>query len=96
MALRSSASGTNYVVFKFLGLRRQICYAAFSERIVRTHYWDWNLIVAYGSWQTDNCCFVHGPAFEMRQLKASRDFVGASLWQQTPFWPGWLRVYGHS
>src|ERR1700720_2726754 len=96
MALRGSAFGANYVVFKFWSLRHQICYAAFSKRIVCTHDWNWKFIVAWGSWQTDNCCLVHSPAFEMRQFKASRDFVGATLRQQPPLWPRWLGLYGHS
>ena len=46
--------------------------------------------------QTDNSRFVHCPAFEMREFKASGDFVGASLGQQTHFWPRRLRLYDHS
>jgi len=96
MTLCGSAFRTHYVVFKFVRLHRQVFCAAFRVRIVCTHYWNWNLIVVESGRHTDNSRFVHCPAFEMREFKASRDFVGASLGQQTHFWPRRMRLYDRS
>ena len=86
VAPRGSASGANNVVFELRTVRNEIYRGAFRERIIRTQHWNRNVVIASGAWQTDDRGFVHAPALEMWQFKASGDFIGTA-WRRTRFGP---------